>query len=154
MNKGNYLQLLADCGGHYTVVPRQECSALLQSWREVYAAGMFAATGRWSMGGLEWHVFSFEHAKALCGEPALAAYREELPEEVILFPQTSRELPVVRLSAERLPELRALSARCLDVLVWPEDRSWTMAFTHEESLGLGPYFSRREWLAAPSRETR
>ena len=49
-----------------------------------------------------------------------------------------------------LPDYRAES---YDVYVWAEDLAWTMAFTHEESLGLGPYFSRREWVV-PSRRPK
>jgi len=33
-----------------------------------------------------------------------------------------------------------------DVYVTPPDFAWTMAFTHEQDAGLGPYFARREWV--------
>jgi hypothetical protein len=138
----DYEQLLAACGGRCEPISRRASADLLRGWRQVYAAGLFAATGRWSRGGLEWHVFSFGHARALCGEPAIQAYEAERPPSVIVYPQ-SRRLPAVRLIGGAQPNFRPVHA---DVLVWPEDLAWTLAFTHEESLGLGPYFSRRDWL--------
>lgn len=43
----------------------------------------------------------------------------------------------------RLPDFRSLYD---DIYVWPDGLEWTMAFTHEDNY-LGPYFSRREWVA-------
>jgi hypothetical protein len=55
------------------------------------------------------------------------------------------EYPAYRCEGARLPDL---SHTTTDVYVWPDDVAWTMAFTHEAAaLGLGPYFSRREWVA-------
>jgi hypothetical protein len=60
---------------------------------------------------------------------------------------------VLRLVNGALPDFRPL---CDDVYVWPDDLAWTMAFTHEEASGLGPYYCRREWvvLGRPGRRTR
>lgn len=61
-------------------------------------------------------------------------------------------LPAVRLQvAKRKPSFRQESG---DVYVFPEDLSRTVAFTHEESMELGPYFSRREWVEDRPRRRR
>ncbi len=110
---------------------------LMQDWRHAFAGSLHARTGKWVRGEFDWHVFSFGDAAALKGARALEAYRAEGPGTVLVIPQAER-LPGVRLHAHHLPELRGL-----DVYISPPDFSWTMAFTHEESAGLGPYFSHR-----------
>ncbi len=79
---------------------------------------------------------------ALSGVSAAAAYDREHPDVFIVYPEWLKA-PAVRLIGGTLPNFRP---ECDDVLVWPDDLSWTMAFTHEESLGLGPYYCRREWV--------
>ncbi len=86
---------------------------------------------------MQWLVFSFGHADALCGDEAVAAYEAERPDVVVVCPESGR-LEAVRLHGGTPPGFRGG-----DVYVWPPDLAWSMAFTHEESLGLGPYFSRR-----------
>lgn len=142
MTERQYQEILDACGGSYQPLPGEEIRVRLRAWREVYAAGLFAATGRWKLGPYEWHVFSFEHAQALNGAKAVAEYGALSPEPVLVVPEALR-LPAVQLNGDRLPNF---VEPCADVYVWPERLDWTMAFTHEASLGLGPYFSRREWV--------
>ena len=123
--------------------------AWLQEWREVYAAGLHAATGQWKIDGFEWHVFSFQHARARNSQHSLAAYAAESAPDFVVCPESHR-LPAVRLVGARLPQI---AGRGSDILVAPADLAWTMAFTHEETQEIGPYFSRREWIVAgPRRE--
>jgi hypothetical protein len=145
MNQGEYQEILDACGGSCEPIANPELPALLKAWREVYAVGLFAATGRWKLGPYEWHVFSFDHAHALNGEKGLAEYGAQQPGVVVVYPEGLR-LPAVRLTGERLPSFERHIA---DVYIWPEDLAWTMAFTHEASTGLGPYFSRCEWMDLP-----
>lgn len=181
MTGDEYQEALAACGGEQTPLSEIECRAWLKSWREVYAAGPHATTGQWILGGFDWHVFSFKHARALNGLRALAAYEAEQPKSLIVCPALAGRkvprladdraegepsggqrslgsptaMPAVRLEHARLP---AFAGQGADLLVAPPDLAWTMAFTHEESLGLGPYFSRREWIvygrSAPRRRRR
>ena len=39
----------------------------------------------------------------------------------------------------------------LDAYITPIDFSWTMVFTHEEELSIGPFFTRAEWSSRPTR---
>ena len=149
MTAGDYQHALDRTGGQAEPLPDAERWALLQEWRVVFAAGLHAATGRWKQ-HFEWDIFCAGYARALNGEKAAVAYAAERPAAVIVCPE-SEELPAVRLHGGGLPDFRE---EVDDVSVWPLDLAWTMAFTHEESIGLGPYFSRREWLlSGPARAT-
>lgn len=142
MTQQEYEQALTECGGTWEPLSNSERGAWIQRWREAYAAGLYTATGKWKLGEFEWHVFSFRHARALNALPALQAYRSEPPQPVVIYPE-ARALPAVLLRGTRLPDF---AGRGADLLVTPLDLSWTMAFTHEETLEIGPYFSRRDWL--------
>ena len=144
MTLDGYQKILEKSGGVQEILPDRKRGDLLQAWRQVYAAGLHAVSGCWKYGPFEWHVFSFEYARAWNGQPATAAYSVEEPTAVIVCPESAK-LPAVRLTGGRLPDF---GSACVDAYVWPEDLAWTMAFTHEESLGLGPYFCRREWVVA------
>lgn len=151
MTPAGYQLILDRCGGNQILLPKLERRNLLQDWREVYAAGLHLQKGRWKHGPYEWHVFSFEYAHALRGERALEAYEAEQPSAVIVCPEGPIKLDAVRLWDGELPDFRAEHD---DVLVWPEDLAWTMAFTHEQSMGLGPYFCRREWVLTTRKRLR
>ncbi len=131
-----YEQILSRCGA-FEVLPDKERWKLMQAWREAYARALHTLTGKWSRDGFDWHVFSFEHTPASSGTRALEAYRAERPEVLIVIPQF-KKFPAVRLHVQVLPEFPRT-----DVYVFPENLSWTLAFTHEQSSGLGPYFSRQ-----------
>jgi len=142
-----YQQILGTSGAVKEVLSASARAEALRAWRETYAAGLHAARGVWKYRGFDWHVFSYEHARARNGDSAMAAYMGETISTILVCPEDGR-LPAVRLACRSLPDFRGVRA---DVIVWPEDLSWTMAFTHEESLGLGPYFSRQEWIVAEPR---
>jgi hypothetical protein len=129
-------------GGRQETIPSRRRRELLQSWRYVYAARLYEATGKWTWLGYDWHVFSYRHARALAREGASNVYRAiQAPERCIVCPHDDR-LPAVEIAGGALPDFRN---SCLDIYVWPEGLDWTMAFTHEDGW-LGPYFSRREWV--------
>jgi hypothetical protein len=139
-----YLAVLEDCGGERTELTKRIRWDREQQWRHVYAARLHAATGKWKWQDYDWHVFSYQHAKALSGAKAVAEYlRLEAPVLIVIPGEHSYpRLPAFQLSATILPDFQGSG---LDVLVWPEGLNWTMAFTHEEGW-CGPYFSRREWM--------
>ena len=115
----------------------------MQCWREVFAASLHEARGKWRLGEFSWHVFSFGFARALSGEKAVHEYTAQPLSPFFLLPEENTGLPAYFCMSDRWPDLRQLE---LDVYVSPEGLAWTMAFTHEASSGLGPYFSRAEWL--------
>jgi hypothetical protein len=142
-----YQAVLDRCGGRQDTLSERARWRAMQEWRNVYAAPLHAATGRWKKDGFEWHVFSLGYAEAISGLKAVAAYESEQANVMIVCPESTK-LPAVRIDGGGLPNFQNE-----DVYAWPEDLGWTMAFTHEESIGLGPYFCRREWLAnTPPRE--
>jgi hypothetical protein len=141
LTEADYQRALDSCG-QWTALSSRDRTRHLRAWREVYAATLYQKTGQWKHQEFDWHVFSFEFATALNGDQAFSAYELITPGWVFVVPEDSR-LEAAFMFALRLPDFRPLRA---DVTVWPASLEWTMAFTHEESLGLGPYFSRREWM--------
>jgi hypothetical protein len=138
-----YLSILGTCSGEPIELERRGRWDRERQWRHVYAARLHATTGRWRWREYDWHVFSYQHARALSGAKAVPEYLRHAAPVLIIIPEesSSPDLPAIRLSGARLPRFEGAG---LDVLVWPEDLTWTMAFTHEEGC-FGPYFSRREW---------
>ena len=143
MTGEEYQSALERCGGQQEILERKERLQWMQRWREVYARPVHEATGSWRIEQYDWHAFSYSYTRALNGEKAVLAYEDERPKVLLVCPE-EEQLPAVRIRiAKRKPSFRQEFG---DVYVFPEDLSWTMAFTHEESMELGPYFSRREWV--------
>ena len=139
----DYLEIITAGGGWQQTLEWRVRHELMQEWRQVYAAALHAATGKWAQPDYEWHVFSFGYARALDGEKAAAAYESlERPPAFIVCPEEDDDGPAFRVTGGKLPNLRATG---MDVYRWPEDLAWTMAYTHEDGY-FGPYFSRRVWL--------
>jgi hypothetical protein len=142
-----YDKILASCGGQIEVIDGRERTRLIGAWRERYAAPLHAARGIWKLDNYEWHVFSFGYTRALNGMKACHEYEQQSGDTFIVCPERSKT-PAMRIVGGSLPDFRPAVD---DVYVWPEDLNWTMAFTHEESLGLGPYFCRSDWVVETSR---
>ena len=139
-------ETLAAGGNVMEPLGRAERWRLEQAWRHVYALATRARTGQWRIPDYEWHVFSYGDARSKSGARALELYQHERPASFLVWPEAPT-VPMYRCSGGTVP---VFSTSAADVLVFPPDLSWTMAFTHELGLGLGPYFSRREWLGEPS----
>ena len=150
MRSEEFQSALDLCGGHAEPIGRREQHDLLQAWREIYAAPYDDVKGRWKLSQFEWHVFGYGYTRALNGERAVAAYLDQNSPSLVIIPEDAR-LTAVKLRQGLVPDLRRLEN---DVYVWPDDLSWTMAFTHEESIGLGPFFSRMEWAVASRTSSR
>ncbi len=139
----DYLDIIEACHGRRQDLDRKLRFELLQEWRQVFAARLHAATGKWKRTGYpEWDVFTFPRFRAITGEKAAVAYASlDVPPSFIVCPE-DEYTGTFRIIGGTLPNLRPTG---LDVYVWPDDLAWTMAFTHEDGL-FGPYFSRREWV--------
>ena len=114
----------------------------MQQWREVFAAPYHAATRKWKHGPFEWHIFSFQHTKSMDRKRAMKRYEQQSAERFFVVPE-NENWPAYLCIGGELPDFRSLEN---DIHVWLEDLSWTMAFTHEAGIGLGPYFCLREWV--------
>jgi hypothetical protein len=142
MEANEYYDIMSRCGGDHRELDRNERWQLMQRWREVFAVSLHAKTGKWKLDEFEWAVFSNRYTRALAGGRAMEAYCSEQADDFFVVPEDAK-LPAFECQGSRLPDFNAAVA---DVYVWPEDLSWTMAFTHEANLmELGPYFSRRDW---------
>jgi hypothetical protein len=129
-------------GGNCDPIPRRRRHEFMQEWRQVYPARLHAVTGKWTWHGFEWHVFSYEHARAIHGVKAWFTYASlSAPPLFIICPQDER-YSAFEVRDGSLPDFRNSG---LDLYVWPDDLEWTMAFTHEEDWH-GPFFSRRAWI--------
>jgi hypothetical protein len=120
----------------------REAWQLMQKWRETFAAAFRATHGSWKLGSLNWHIFSFGHAPSLRGEKAFAEYFSQPLCRFLILPDEAEHLPSYSCVASSWPDFREWQ---LDLYVCPDSIEWTIAFTHEEGAGLGPYFSRAEW---------
>ena len=141
MGQADYLAEVERCGGARSALSRKERGAALQAWRAVYAAAYYAATGKWRKGPFDWHVFSFGYTRAVHGPRAVAVYEAQPVVPFLVVPEDGR-WPAFRCDGAGWPDFGPPG---LDVYVWPADLSWTMAFTHEAGIDIGPYFCWREW---------
>lgn len=136
---------LRAAGGQVHQLPAHRRWDLMRRWREVYARNLHLATGKWTHRGYDWHTFSYGYAPAQADFAALRAYEGlAVPARAIVCPHDDRLPAVEIIGGARLPDFREHG---LDIMVWPDDLAWTMAFTHEDGW-LGPYFCRRELLEA------
>jgi hypothetical protein len=137
-----YLELLNRTAGRQEFFGLSEKWRLIQAWRERFAAVLHAREGKRDL-RFEWHVFSYGYARSLNGARALEGYEAQTITSIIVCPQSDL-LPACRIVGGSLPDFQMADE---DISIWPEDLSWTMCFTHEAAMGLGPYFSRSEWLS-------
>src|SRR5579871_1807604 len=136
---------LLEQGASFKALTRLEKEAVQQQWREIYAAPVHRKTGEWIYGGFDWHAFSWEFTKALQDDAAREAY---LKIGVIPFKNyyVIRENNHARGYLCQFTKIVDLHSLCDDVHVFPKTMEWTMAFTHEEGWGIGPFFCAREWV--------
>lgn len=97
-----------------------------------------------------WEVFSTGCAPAYEQEEAWRVFDKIAPSEFLLVP--SDRYPMYRCAGQQCDDLGTAFRRletfletegreCLDTYVFDVDFHWTWVFTHESSLGLGPYFA-------------
>lgn len=109
--------------------------AVQARWRSVFAEGLHQASGRWVMEKCDWDVFSRGYFPCLRGENARRAYAEVSPASILYVTSAwaRNEFGFVCVGG-RLASL----VPNLDLLVFDETVSWTMAFTHSDH---GPFFA-------------
>jgi len=127
-------------GAHVSVLETHTCQRFMQAWRERFARAVKAQTGKWVHLGYEWHAFSYNFTRSKSGVRGLELYLAELGPVVYVIPEDEGDDAFIC----RAPALLDFSDCETDVVVFPPDLRWTIAFTHEQP-DLGPYFSRAEW---------
>ena len=86
--------------------------------------------------GYDWHSLIGCSTR---GVRALERYRQQESAPVFVLPDVGVGNRACGFRCERQPDFENLY---FDVLIVPEDFSWTMAFTHEDNTGqCGPYFA-------------
>ena len=139
------VDLLSATGSSVTELTRANRWRLERAWREIYARATFLRTGKWRIPDCDWHVFSFGDAPCKAGAKAYELYQLESPSVFCVWPE-DQKLPILLCTGGSHLPLAVLQD---DIHVFSNDLAWTMAFTHEFSMGLGPYFARREWQPQP-----
>ncbi len=130
-----------------------------QRWREVFAAPVLRATGKWTYKSSDWHAFS--HRFSNCVRGARAEHEFSKIEDRYFFAFSSLDCGLAYRCSGLFEVGRIAFADLVngdvplpDVFVSSLDMDWTMVFTHEDSSGtVGPFFSRREWQMHDQPET-
>jgi hypothetical protein len=126
---------LASQSGRPLVLETREVWSLQQSWREVYAAGLRDQTGRWTLRGYDWHVFSFGYHPCEEGNRAWRSYQTIDAPTYLVISGWIKETFGFRCTG-KLPDLEI----GVDAIVTADGFDWCMAFTHERG-SHGPFFA-------------
>lgn len=112
-----------------TEMTRREVFAAQAAWRSRFGAP--------SHSGYEWHLFSFDEYPSVSGEAAGQRYRAVVRDgAVTVVSAWNGSVFGFKVGGSGLPDLEV----GIDILVFDESLSWTMAFTHSH----GPYFALAE----------
>jgi len=106
-----------------------ESKDIESQWMKVYCKNK---TG-FNTKSYKWHIFSGGGYPSLDGDDAQSAYASQVCPNVIVIPNDANTAVLV--------DAKPTNLNHRDVYVFPENLSWTMAFTHEEGW-LGPYFAK------------
>jgi hypothetical protein len=144
--------LLSEHGVEFELLDPQATADAVGLWWKAFSTK--ESPEGWFVQKLFWHCFSFEEKSALQHEAAIGAYEAAVAKEVLLFSVLDAvSVAKVRKRAIPFPVLRCLSP-IWDLYVMDTAASWTFVRTHEDSMNLGPYFSRREWRNPPAPRKR
>jgi hypothetical protein len=116
-------------------LPDAERDAVLGRWERRFFPHVFQRTGAWVHLGIRWHAYSYGFEPARVGQAALEAYAARAARELLVYAEGAWLFDCY---GEPSPDLGGLGR---DLYLFPADLAWTMAFTHEQGLGLGPYFA-------------
>ena len=133
----NLTEYLESSGFRCEELTRPAASGLFSAWCQAFLGNVLMATGKYRYRDLHWHAFSYDLVPSVEGQKALNAYRGLAAQPVVVIPEEWSRGCGVRCSGAELPDL---SDYCDDLYVFPESLDWSMAFTHE--LSVGPYFVR------------
>jgi hypothetical protein len=117
-----------------------EARVICRRWLEAFCRNVERQTGSWVHRGYRWHAYSYGHEAAIEGDAALDAYLQQPQTNLLAYFEGEHLL--FDCGPARAPRLDELDT---DVYVFPRTLDWSMAFTHERTAGLGPYFAVRAY---------
>lgn len=112
-----------------------------QKWRETYADNLFKTKGKWTLKGMDWHVFSYKYTNHLTGDKAWNKYRERCGLQYLILPNMNEGKGYQCESASPVN----LSMKGIDLYICPEDMDWTFVNTHEEGW-IGLFYSDKSMI--------
>jgi hypothetical protein len=131
-------------------VPRASRRQAPEQAAAIYAKGVFATLGRWSVSGGDDHL-AFDRRfmrRFLRGAAAEVAYQAADATAVIILFQGAREHSgeMRTLNGEPKPDLNEAKKLTAwgDFHIFPIDLSWTAFFHHEDTVPV--YFAQKHWL--------
>ena len=125
----------------YEKISRDDLQIYQEKWRKIYSRSLYKETGEWTLGNMDWHVFSFGHTPHLLGDSAWNTYRKRCGKFFLVLPNLDEGDGYYCESNMPLN----LSMKGLDRYICPKDMSWTFVNTHEEDW-IGPFYSDTEML--------
>lgn len=138
-------EALNECDVSFRQLEPADVAKLQRKWRLTFAHRVKEIAGVEVYLGFDWHAFSYDLVYALERDEARRAYAAERVSSFYALPNLA-EGTGYRCEAKQFPNIR-----WVDTYITPIDFSWTMVFTHEEEMGVGPFFTRGEWSSRPTR---
>jgi hypothetical protein len=126
-------------------VPAADCDEIMARWAKRFCPNVHRRTGAWIHLGIRWHAYSYGFEAALTGDAALAAYGARAARDLLVYFEGENLFDCFGVPSPDFGDWGA------DIYVFPANLAWTMVFTHEQSMGLGPYFARPARTAAGGR---
>jgi hypothetical protein len=112
-----------------------ERDAIIQQWQQRFFPRVFRETGEWVHRGYHWHAYTYGFEVAVKGADALAAYTARAERKLLVYFEDDALFDAY---GEPSPDFSPWGQ---DLYVFPHDLAWTMVFTHEQEIGLGPFFA-------------
>jgi len=136
-------QFLTAAGIAWSVIPKERHQSLANEWEKLFGPHFsLRARVRLKSGAKA----EFEYAKEIAEQFAIVPFLGDRAGPHGLGKRGPRTAAYDCRGPGPLPDLSSFAQ--LDFFIVPADWTWTMLHSHEDhSLG-GPYFVRREWLAA------
>lgn len=148
-------------GIQWRCIDRKERQSFWTEWRTAFSGRLHETTGKWVLGGFDWHVFLTGHAHSVHSAKAEVMFQEIESKHFYMVPSANTYPSYVcagdcsKLYAD-IHELLLPTLDCVfDLYVAEQLMQWTFVMTHEDDsgMGFGPYFALRNWQEPDGAET-
>lgn len=140
------LRCLKDVELDYCIIDGKN-NEIVDKWWSLFSG--YGAKASWKTKRMYWHSFSFGCMPSLSQREAVRAYELELMKKEIYLFSSERKIDVIKffkkIPNELLDKLIKDINRFLDLYIIDTEFHWTFVRTHEESVGIGPFYSRADW---------